>query len=244
MTVEIVEVMDRSAQGITRPFVCRADNGEVYFVKGRDAGRRSQICEWVAGKLAREIGLPIAPFELVEVPEELVAGSGRPDIMDLGSGPSFGSQRFGGAELTLTHLGRVPEEIQRDVLAFDWWIRNADRGLGEFGGNPNLLWDPVLGRLVVIDHNLAFDPSFSARDFVERHAFRDQWNALTRDWMRRDHYRSRFGAALANWGPICQTIPAEWWFVDPEQTVPTDFSADTALSILSRCNEDTFWNVP
>ena len=72
MKFEFVEFMRRSDQVMTRPFICRADNGKTYFVKGRDAGRRSQICEWIAGCLARQLKLPIAPFEIVNVPEELL----------------------------------------------------------------------------------------------------------------------------------------------------------------------------
>jgi len=29
--VEIVEVIRRSAQGVTRPFICRGDDGKIYF---------------------------------------------------------------------------------------------------------------------------------------------------------------------------------------------------------------------
>jgi hypothetical protein len=32
MTIEIIEIMGRSRQGITRPFICRGDDGHVYFV--------------------------------------------------------------------------------------------------------------------------------------------------------------------------------------------------------------------
>lgn len=76
MTVQVVEVLRRSEQGMTRPFICRGDDGEIYFVKGVGAGRRSQICEWVAGKLASAFGLPIAPFRLLDVPEELIEADG------------------------------------------------------------------------------------------------------------------------------------------------------------------------
>jgi hypothetical protein len=70
VSVEIVEIMGRSEQGVTRPFICRGDDGHVYFVKGRGAGMRSLICEWIAGQLGRRLGLPIAPFEIVEVGPE------------------------------------------------------------------------------------------------------------------------------------------------------------------------------
>ena len=54
MNIQIVEIIGRSTQGITRPFICRGEDGHIYFVKGRGAGKRSLICEWIAGNL--EIG--------------------------------------------------------------------------------------------------------------------------------------------------------------------------------------------
>lgn len=42
-TVVIEEVLGRSTQGVTEPFICRGDDGETYYVKGYGAGRRSLI---------------------------------------------------------------------------------------------------------------------------------------------------------------------------------------------------------
>lgn len=91
MTVQIVEVIRRSEQGITHPYICRGDNGNVYFVKGIGAGRRSQLCEWIAGNLGLALDLPIAPFDIVEVPAELMGLNFTLNLSDLGPGPAFGS---------------------------------------------------------------------------------------------------------------------------------------------------------
>ena len=45
MSLVIVEVIERSIQGRTEPYICRGDDGEVYFVKGRSATRRGLINE-------------------------------------------------------------------------------------------------------------------------------------------------------------------------------------------------------
>lgn len=72
--IEIVEVLRRSEQGVTEPFVCRGDDGALYFVKGMGgAGHRSLVCECICGRLAQALGLPVAPFEIVDVPPALVA---------------------------------------------------------------------------------------------------------------------------------------------------------------------------
>jgi hypothetical protein len=243
LTVEIVEIIGRSEQGVTKPFICRADDDQVYFVKGRGAGMRGLICEWVAGQLGQRLGLPIAPFEIVDVPQELLSIAMRHDLAELGAGKAFGSRKMPVVELSVSHIDYVPEETQRDVLAFDWWVRNGDRSLGETGGNPNLFWDVENEGLVVIDHNQAFDPVFSPQDFADLHAFRGECHVLFGDWVLQQHYVERFLGALSDWGVICNTVPPEWWFVDAEQTVPTDFDAQAAHQLLMRCQTNGFWSL-
>lgn len=51
MSLTIVEVLERSVQGRTEPYVCRGDDGEVYFAKGRSATRRGLIAEWLCVRL-------------------------------------------------------------------------------------------------------------------------------------------------------------------------------------------------
>lgn len=92
MPVQIVEIFDRSIQGVTRPFFCRCEDGQTWFVKGRGAGRQSLIAEYVGGRLARSLGLPVPDFEVVEVPPDLIKWSGREDANELGAGLAFGSR--------------------------------------------------------------------------------------------------------------------------------------------------------
>ena len=241
MSVQIVEVIRRSDQGITRPFICRGDDNETYFVKGRDAGRRSLICEWIAGHLGVALGLPIAPFAIVDVPEELLHAGGALDLADLGAGPAFGSRRRKVMELNSATVELVPDELQRDVLAFDWWIRNPDRYLTEHGGNPNLFWDAEAGELVVIDHNQAFSSDFDPKPFLELHVFANQVGSVFRDIARRGEYNYRFSAALDDWEQIRGSLPEEWHFSDPEMTVPADFDLDAAYQELHGFRQPDFW---
>lgn len=243
MTVQIIEIIDRSDQGITRPFICRGNDDEIYFVKGRDAGRRSLICEWIAGSLGIKLGLPIAPFCVVEVPESLIALGSRDDLGELGHGLAFGSIRQKIVELTIAHIDLVPTGVQRDVLAFDWWIRNGDRTLSESGGNPNLFWNVVTNGLVVLDHNQAFDDGFSPLEFANLHVFRAHCRDLFEDWVTRDLYATRFIAAMASWPEICNTVPPEWWFLDAELTLPVDFDPDAIRRHLLDCRSDAFWKL-
>ena len=92
MTVNIVEIISRSTQGITRPFVCRGDDGWLYYVKGHGAGRQALIAEWIAGNLGKRLGLPIPDFKQAVMPDNLARWSAREDIADLGDGIGFASQ--------------------------------------------------------------------------------------------------------------------------------------------------------
>ncbi|MBI5461701.1 MAG: hypothetical protein HY941_05895 [Gammaproteobacteria bacterium] len=242
MTIEIVEVLRRSQQGLTRPYICRGDDGETYFVKGTGAGRRSQICEWIAGRLALELGLPIAPFEIVHVPEELLELEVSFDLSDLGAGPAFGSRDQRGAELTATLVMEVPAAVQQDVLVFDWWVRNGDRSLTEKGGNPNLFWRPEARELVVIDHNQAFDTALTKAHLLEYHVFRDQAHQVFGDFVSRRDYNAKLAAALTQWPDICSKLPREWHYVDPEMTVSVDFDLNVAHELLMGHDRDEFWN--
>jgi hypothetical protein len=67
-------------------FICRGSDAATYFVKGADAGRRSQLCEWLAGRLAQILGLPVAPFSQVLVPEELITSESPMKLDEPGSG--------------------------------------------------------------------------------------------------------------------------------------------------------------
>jgi hypothetical protein len=242
----ITEILGRSQQGRTQPYVCLADNAEVYFVKGKIATRRGLVNEWVCGRLAQGLGLPIAPFALLEVSDELIAASqmGAIKLDDLGPGTVFGSKRATGVELTPSHVLEVPIEIQKAVAVFDWWVHNGDRCLTALGGNVNLLWNQSdEAHLVVIDHNLAFEDQFSADDFCHTHVFADAFRLVCTDAFERLEWQAKLVKALETWDSICGTIPYGWGFIDPEQTLPAHVNLASMHKTLARCNSDTFWNI-
>lgn len=242
-TVVIEEILRRSNQGLTRPFVCRGEDGALYYVKGFGAGRRSQICEWVSAQLATAFGLPIAEYALAEVPVELLDARVLPEINDLGSGIVFASRELPHPqELTVTTRGLVSPELAMDVLVFDWWLHNEDRHLTERGGNPNLLWDMKAGELVVIDHNQAFDRDFNDGRFLESHVFSEYWNTIFSDLAERNRYQSRMADALKKLPEIRVNIPDAWWFFD--EGVPADVTWDEIAACLERCHREDFWNTP
>jgi hypothetical protein len=246
MALTIVEVLSRSEQGLTKPYICRGDDDEVYFVKGRSATRRGLVAEWLCACIGESFGLPIPRYAIGTVPAELIDADLTGWLRDLGPGEVFASLRVSALEFTDTHRSLAPEALRRDVLAFDWWVCNGDRNLTASGGNPNLLWNPRSGSAVVIDHNMAFDDAFSVEDFVKLHVFADDIPLMFSDFLVRQTYVTRFQAALGAWADYCDNLPDSWRFVDAERTIPVDLSLDRTKVLLDRPFVDSvlFWQLP
>jgi hypothetical protein len=241
--VWIEEISDRADQGMTQPWRCRGEDGHSYFVKvGSSAGWRSLICEWVAGRLAERFGLPMAPFAQVYLDVALVAPHRQLGHLDLSPGEAFGSRlapRVREFDPILRH--KCSATFRRDLVAFDWWIRNADRTLGEISGNPNLLWstEPPPG-LVVIDHNLAFDPDFDADRFSTSHIFAADFEQIRADMFLRADYQQRFTRLLPMLPDIWAELPDNWVHTEDglERLSPSDIE-----TLLRRVEHDGFWHL-
>lgn len=234
--VEIVEIQGRSAHGFQEPFQCIGNDGKLYYVKGRQTDRASLCHEWICGHLARHLGLPIPPFALVNVSEELMAEA-PVAWRALGVGIAFGSQQHPGCTwFTKAQAHQVSSRMQTDVMGFDWWVRNLDRT----DGNPNLLWDASQSEIVVIDHNLAFDATFDADAFINLHIFKEQWMVL--DLIARDALQRRFCAtADAVLEEACDNIPPEWQWMNPECDIASNMDVVAVREQVLRCHHPDFW---
>jgi hypothetical protein len=234
MTVRITEIISRSEQGVTRPFLCRADDGRLYYVKGGGAGRKALIAEWIAGHLGERLGLPIPDFRQALVPVNLVQYTARDDIRELGAGIGFGSALIENVdELPYLFISQIDPVLCAKILLFDWWVGNGDRMLTPDGGNPNLLWSHRDKKLHVIDQNLAFDPD--NRGFWEEHIFRESiqdWTPAFRNEMSRT-----MGLALGNLREWWNDMPEAWQ--EPESGLTFDF----VFNLLSRFEQGPgkFW---
>lgn len=235
--LDIVEIIRPADQGRTMPFLCRAEDEELYYVKGRSAGTRGQFCEWVVAHLAVAFGIPIPPFRLVTVPAELLEESPSEHRV-LGAGVAFASlartqaQWFEGS-----FIRAVSQDLRCAVLAFDWWIQNSDR----IFDNPNLLFSPVANELVVIDHAFAFDSDFWPTIFLQYHIFRDDWAMIVADPGLREQYRDKMINAIKGWQDACDSAPRAWLIKgagDEEEA----FDCAAALQVLTRCETEDLWN--
>lgn len=237
--IQVVEVLERAAQGVTKPFLCRGDNGALYYAKGRFAGRKSLVSEWIASSLARVFGVPVAEFAVGEVDPALV-DFGAPEVADLGAGYVFLSKRVESVmELTWPNVADVPAHTQHDIIVFDYWVRNQDRILTPLGGNPNLLWNAASREVVAIDHNQAFDGDFDADTFFGFHAFAKSWDVVFGDLFERQNYEDRLHHALSQFDSICDRMPDSWWYLDEDLRL--DFDQTAARTILTECLPN-FWS--
>jgi hypothetical protein len=227
ITLRVTEIMRRLDQGMTRPFLVRVEDDALYVAKGRETTQRGLIAEWICAHLAQQLGLPLPAFALLRVPPELVSALG-PEVAALGHGAVFGSlQQNGVQEFAVTQLKRVDVEQRRLLLAFDWWVENADRSLSLHGGNPNLLWNAAQSKLLVIDHNLAFDADFDDTSFFETHVFRQEAATLFDDLVCRAETSALLDAALSCFDAAVQDIPPEWLWLDGDaRTLPVQVDFD------------------
>ncbi|WP_147274592.1 HipA family kinase [Phyllobacterium bourgognense] len=242
MAIEIQEVLRRSEQGITEPYICRGTDTKLYYVKGKGAGYDSLVKEWVAGQLARRLGLPIPTFHVVVVPRELYEIGRKESLRDLGHGSLFGSEQVMNVnELSVLNSDAIPAELKREIVAFDWWVMNGDRTLTEAGGNPNILWSETNSQPFIIDHNLAFDTGVTLRSLLESHIFAGSLKEICESSGLQAHYKAKFQNALTNWQNIVSDIPERWYYEDDALSVQSRISIDSIEVTLQRYQAQAFW---
>lgn len=177
-TVTATRYVTPLREGGSLPGLVEADDDGLYVVKFRGAGQgpRSLVAEWLAGELARAIGLNVP--DLVGVEMDPALGDADPDeevhdLLRASGGLNLGMDFLPGA-LTFnpaadTARGLIDPAAAADVVWLDAFVTNPDRT----AVNPNLLvWH---GRPWLIDHGAALyihhtwrDPDDHARGRFER----------------------------------------------------------------------------
>ena len=214
--LEIVSIERIAAQGMTKPLICLADDGDTYLVKyANGATVNGLVKEWLAGHLAQDFGFKIPKFVPAFLCQDLIAAY--PDfrkhevISKPVEGVVFASkwQAFA-KEFMYPNVKMVSLELQQDLLVFDLWIGNDDRSLTEKGGNVNLLWSPQQESFFVIDHNLAF-PDQLKNDFLSDHVFRGSAGERYQfDLITREAYELKLQKKLQKWNIYVSSCPKEW----------------------------------
>lgn len=158
----------RTYSTATETVFVQTDAGPAYLkALGNRGGSHLLAAEWVAGHLARWLGLPTFDFAIIQVDEtnEVHLGGGK--LAD--PGPAFitremSGEVWGGGADGLKNLSN-PEDLGRLVL-FDTWTRNWDRYLPEADKvrmNLNNVFFSYEGqvpgkkRLIAMDHTHCFN---------------------------------------------------------------------------------------
>lgn len=241
--IKAKEIIRQSQQGISvQPFLVRAEDNQTYFVKGLSRALGSGlVSEAISAELGAHLGLPIPPWRVMDIPQALIDFSVMDGVSDLSGGPAFASLQVENAsDLMWANLNALPVDLRRKVLLFDWWILNGDRGLGEIGGNVNLILNPK-GELVVIDHNVAFDTNLSLDEFRTYHVFRDQLGSFDENLLARLDYLPLLDAALDDWGRITSLLPEEWLCRNQDPDDEYEPTLQQRLQILERFKDEQFW---
>ena len=235
--LEITEIYDRARQGRTAPFRCKAEDGQVYFVKGKSASLKELISEWLGAHLGQAFGLPIPAFAIAQTPKSLLEIYGKEAVNELGGMPAFASRSIEMTyEFTYSLTTKVKPQLQQTILDFAAWVRNDDRTLSQWGGNPNLIWNG--DELYVIDHNLIFDSNFSAQVFHQTHVFHEQINAIFSEHLQREAYQQRMQQALKCWESAWTSLPEEWRELNDELCL---FDQDMIFEQLQQDAQGALW---
>ncbi|WP_268410226.1 HipA family kinase [Alteromonas sp. a30] len=214
--------------------------GKKYVVKRLNAGFKGCVYEWVAGNLGRLFGLNIPDVELVNIDDELVEYDADLQI-ELGAGIAFASKYHSSLnEVNYHELTIANKSALQDLFVFDYWIKNDDRNLTENGGNPNLFQDITTKKLVVFDHNLAFDTDFDLTTFKNTHVssflMKGQQD-LFEQTLDITSYQSRLNTVYAEFDNVVASLPREWLDEIP------DAAGELARLrlVLEEFNHDQFW---
>lgn len=235
--IQIKEVIKPADQGLSRPYLCRCADNELYYVKGKNTTPDSMYKEWICAHLADQLNLPIPDFAIVDLAPELIEALPS-DLANIGSGLAFGSKAvLRPVWFEQASVSDISPKLQRRVVAFDWWIQNADRSQH----NPNLLLDQ--GDLVVIDHNNAFDTDFDPEQFIQQHIFADEARNLFADYIERAALEDEFKQLTPLFDNALSEAPSEWKWYDSEATVPGNFDAEHCRKVIRKCQKSTFWNI-
>lgn len=240
--ITAVEILRQSDQGYSAiPFIIRADDGYIYFVKGFSKTKPvGLVSEVIAAELGSRIGLPIPEWRYIHIPDELIKFSFLKNACDLSGGIAFASRQVDNArDLLFESVENVDPQLRLLLITFDYWIQNEDRNLSKQGGNVNLLLSDY-STLHVIDHNGAFDTHFSLVNFTNHHVFKDSISDLA-DLMTQASLKATFAKALDDWQAIIASLPQQWLYHDKEQIDVIEPSLATRLNILTRYTQDSFW---
>ncbi len=153
-TLNVVRYVTPLREGGSLPAIVEADDDGLYVLKFRGAGQgpKALIAEFLAGEMARTLGLPVPEIVFMQLDADLARTEPDPEIQDLiraSDGLNLAIDYLPGA-VAFDALAMQPEPtLASQIVWFDALVGNVDRT----ARNVNLLiWHR---RLWLIDHGAA-----------------------------------------------------------------------------------------
>lgn len=223
--------------GVTEPYICKCDDGRIYFAKGYSVGAQECIRELVAAEIGTRFGLPIPPFGVASTTDFYNSYNDLPlDFRGLREMPAFVSQKIENCIDYIAANKPYRREKQAEysrILFFDWWIQNPDRTKG----HPNLLEQPATGQVYVIDHNMVLnnDVDDSLEEYVSEHVFGEYADLYT---FLPCTYKLELDEIMSSWNEIASLVPDKWLELCSDDNI-----LDSMKDILNRYSDETasFW---
>lgn len=219
-------------------------NGKEYVVKwyGIKKGREKEVVnEFVIGKLAELLSLPVIPFELVYIPEEFIKKT--PELHSkkqrYNSGYHYGCIFIESAMVFEDVRMNPPSKTEvknRDMLAgitvFDQWVNNSDRG------TMNVILEPLDGGqyyVHMIDHGRVFPGRYqwSMKTLTEEPVYNFNWPFY--QWatslLHNSNELTSFAEKIINLPneliyEVIQSIPKEWYVSKEDREALYNFLLD------------------
>jgi hypothetical protein len=141
---ETVAVIHRVlASGSSFPSVVETDAGRLYVLKlsGAGPGRRALAMEYVALKIARNLGLAVPDAQVIDLPRDFPWHTGTDEFYEAvqrSAGANLGVAFIADArDLKARDLAELPASFIQRLAAVDALLQNVDRT----AANPNILRD-------------------------------------------------------------------------------------------------------
>lgn len=210
MTIRAVKHIRGMPRGSSRPQLILFSDGRKYIVKFKNnpiQGTRALVNEYVAGRLAQLLGLPVPRFKIVHISRQFFRDNPTLFRHRFRPGHQFASEYIPNClkkidKKSLTQLNIINRNQLAGIVVFDQWVNNIDRR------KRNILLRPIAkGRgykLFMIDQG----HSFSYYDYIT-HKRQCRWTPETLEflpqklkvnafyhWCRRQSRREDFASYL------------------------------------------------
>ncbi len=165
-----VRYLGNFKEGFSKPQLFEMNDGNTYLVKFKDNPQGTRVLgnDWVVGKLAQLLGLPVAPFEVAYFSKSDFKKF--PVLYSYGFTPGHQFASLLLKDCTGLWEPRINEEIVNldampGIIVFDYWVNNNDRDTG------NVLLERLSDNkcyLHLIDHGLCFPGYASSKDMLKQ----------------------------------------------------------------------------